>query len=128
MLKKILRRIIKYYAIKEFSINDFSLNYVRNIEIIRIDDERIKLIYPHGILGEDVLLREQNNLNSIEYMNGTIYYFDFINVSHIDSIGVGYITKQIKDIKCVKASYKFINVNNQVKEVFDLLGFNNLLV
>lgn len=118
MLRKILKWIKQYYSIPNTQIYS-----VRQIEISNIDSTTIRLVFPHGILGEDVILREDNNLNTIEYKSNKIYYLDFINVNRIDSIGIGYLTKQVKSILDLKSDYKLINVNDEVRNALKLLGF-----
>lgn len=118
MLRKILKWIKQNYSIPSTQIYS-----VRQLEISNIDSTTIRLVFPHGILGEDVILREENNLNTIEYESNNIYYLDFINVNCIDSIGIGYLTKQVKSILDLKSDYKLINVNDKVRNALKLLGF-----
>ena len=64
MLKKIIKMIKEYY-----SINDNYIQLDRNIDIVNIDNNTIILTFPHGILGENVILREENNLDKLEFEN-----------------------------------------------------------
>jgi len=108
----------------------FSVNYetntkaIRNIAIERESNTRIIFRFPKCILGEDVILREENNFKMMEYEKNKQYTFNLFNVLYVDAIGIGYLTEQQKTIRSLGSEMEITNANDKVLEVFNLLGLD----
>ncbi len=76
------------------------------------------------ISGVDVF---EETIAAMDLTSVTMVCVDMKNVVFIDSTGIGSLLNLIRTLKEQETEYKFININEEIQEIFLIIGLEDLL-
>ncbi|MGM0640038.1 MAG: STAS domain-containing protein [Thermotogota bacterium] len=79
------------------------------------------------IKGEIDLNNSKTLKKEIQKINSNNIILDFSEVSYLDSSGIGVLISIHKDLQSKSGSLEIINLDKNMKELFDMVGLSKLM-
>ena len=85
-------------------------------------------IYIDGPLDALHLNDLQENVNSLDIHEGQFVILDCTEMNYISSSGLRIFISILKSVKARKGTVVVKNINDEIKKVFEMTGFNKLFI